>query len=344
MRRKLLIVTDGKIGHENQSKAFCSALDRDFDILRVEYESGVKKAFSYLADRLGVLSTKLFRSEFVPRAKNYDGVVCTGSTAFYPGKVLARKMQVPVCAILYPSGFRLDFDCILAPSFDKPPKRANLIEMPVNLTFSRPQYYKDAVNAFEQRHKAARPAVGIIIGGPNAFASMKADELKRQLDSIFELTGMYEKWVTTSRRTPPEVEEMLASYPFDYKLLYSKDHFNPIPAFVSLCDRLFVTADSTGMISEAVTQGKAKVEIINNISKRGSKFERFIQEMAEIKAAHIFNGKLGFASNKVDLQPVFSDAQKMLFPQQLEKQQRLRDKRRQRRQAKQQRKQGQQQP
>ena len=33
--KKLLIVTDGKAGHENQSKAFCTALGYDFDCVRV---------------------------------------------------------------------------------------------------------------------------------------------------------------------------------------------------------------------------------------------------------------------------------------------------------------------
>lgn len=318
--RKLLIVTDGKAGHENQSKAFCNALGRRYDLLRVAYPSPFKKALSYAADRVGILTESLFTAEGKPRKNMYDAVVCTGSTAFYPGKVLASRLKVPVCAILYPKGFRLNFDCILAPAFDNPPKRPNIVSIPVNLSPTTQEYYRDCVKAFEQRCKQRKPAVGVIIGGPNPHASMDVPTMKRQLDKLFELTGAYEHWVTTSRRTPKEIEELVDGYPFAYKLLYSRDTFNPIPAFVSLCDRLFVTADSTGMISEAVTQGKAKVEIIMNLKGGGSKFMRLIKDLESLKVVHVFDGSLGFASNKIDLAPAFEEVKRILLPAQYDRQ------------------------
>ena len=318
--RKLLIVTDGKAGHENQSKAFCNALGRRYDLVHVAYPAPFKKVLAYAADRVGVLTESLFTVDAKPRKNMYDAVVCTGSTAFYPGKVLANRLKVPVCAILYPKGFRLNFDCILAPAFDNPPKRPNVVSMPVNLSPTTQEYYRDCVKAFEQRHKQRNPAVGVIIGGPNPHASMEVSAMKHPLDRLFELTGAYEHWVTTSRRTPKEIEELVDSYPFQYKLLYSRDTFNPIPAFVSLCDRLFVTADSTGMISEAVTQGKAKVEIIQNLKSGGSKFMRFIKDLERLKVVHVFDGSLGFASNKIDLGPTFEEVKRILLPAQYDRQ------------------------
>jgi mitochondrial fission protein ELM1 len=328
--KKVLIVTDGKVGHENQSKAFCSGIGKKYDILNVSYRSPLAKAAAYLLDRLGILSTLPFKYDYIPKGKNYSAVVCTGSTAFYPGKVFARKNGLPVCAILTPSGFKMDFDCILAPQFDNPPKLPNVISLPVNLTSNTTEFYTDAVKAFEQRHRARKPAIGIVIGGPNSFSSMKPDEMRKRLDLIFELTGAYERWVTTSRRTPPEIEKIIDSYPFDYKLIYSRDKFNPIPAFVSLCDRIFVTADSTGMLSEAVTYGKAKVEVINNIKGTGSKFYQFVKDLEQIKAVHIFDNSLGFASNKVDLQPVLNDAVKLMFRRETEKREEERGRRKRR--------------
>ena len=318
--RKLLIVTDGKAGHENQSKAFCNALGRRYDLLHVAYPTPFKKALSYAADRVGVLTESLFTVEAKPRKNMYDAVVCTGSTAFYPGKVLANRLNVPVCAILYPKGFRLNFDCILAPAFDNPPKRPNIVSMPVNLSPTTQEYYRDCVKAFEQRYTQQKPAVGVIIGGPNPHATMEVDAMKRQLDRLFELTGSYEHWVTTSRRTPKEIETLVDGYPFQYKLLYSSDTFNPIPAFVTLCDRLFVTADSTGMISEAVTQGKAKVEVIMNLKSSGSKFMRLVKDLESLKVVHVFDGSLGFASNKIDLGPAFEEVKRILLPAQYDRQ------------------------
>ena len=57
---KALILTDGKAGHENQSKAFARSNGCEFDILPVKFKSKAAKAFSYLLDNIGIRSTFLF--------------------------------------------------------------------------------------------------------------------------------------------------------------------------------------------------------------------------------------------------------------------------------------------
>jgi len=309
--KKFLIVTDGKAGHENQSKAFCDALGCRYDLLEVAYPSKILKALSYIFDKAGIRSSSIFQCDDLPGG--YDAVVCTGSTAFYPGKVIASRLGIPVCAILYPGGYRLDFNCILAPTFDNPPERDNMILLPVNLTAVNEEFYRKGTEEFLGRHTPCKPAIAIIVGGPNPFAGMSASEMKVHLDGIFVSTAGCERWVTTSRRTPPEVEELIDSYDFDYKLIFSREKFNPIPAFVSLCERLFVTADSTGMISEAVTHGKAKVEIIMNLRDKGSKFARFVNGLQKEGCVHIFQGQIGNADIKIDIKAAIRQAERMLF-------------------------------
>ena len=311
MKKKLLIVSDGKPGHENQSKAFCSALGYDFDCVRAGYPTRIHKAFSYVVDRLGFILDFPFTIEKTDGY--YAAVVCTGSTAFYPGKIAARRRGIPVAAILFPSGYKkLNFDCILAPVFDRPPDYPNIIPIPVNLTSNSADFYEAGVAAFRERHTPSRPAVAVIVGGPNPIAAMTPDAMRRDLDRLFALTEGRERWVTTSRRTPSEVEALIDTYPFDYKLIFSRDTFNPIPAFVTLCERLFVTADSTGMISEAVTRGTAAVEVLMNLKGESSKFARFIRNLEQEGAIHIFDGTLGTADHKIDLAPAFEKARNML--------------------------------
>jgi hypothetical protein len=59
--KKLLIVTDLKAGHENQSKAFARALGCEAEVREVRFGSRFKKALSYLYDRLGIFSESLFQ-------------------------------------------------------------------------------------------------------------------------------------------------------------------------------------------------------------------------------------------------------------------------------------------
>ncbi len=304
----LLIVGDGKPGHVNQSKAFCDSLGRPFALAEVAYRARWCKGLAYLADRCHLHIPALYRFTAPLPSGPFAAVVCTGSTAFYPGKVTARRLGIPVAAILDPKGWRTDFDVILTPAFDNPRPRPSLVTLPVNLTSVNPAFYAAGVAAFRERHAWEKPAVGVILGGPNAIADMTAGGMKIHLDRIFAATEGSERWVTTSRRTPPEVETLVDSYPFDYKLLFSQDTFNPIPAFVTLCHTLFVSADSTGMISEAVTRGSAAVEILMNLRDPASKFARLIRNLEAAGAAHVFEGEAASANAKIDLAPALRAA------------------------------------
>ena len=308
MNVPLLIIGDGKAGHVNQSKAFCDSLGQPFVVAEVAYRARYCKALAYLADRCRLRLSGLYRFTAPLPAGPFAAVVCTGSTAFYPGKVTARRLGIPVVAILNPKGWRHDFDVILAPAFDNPPPRPNLVTLPVNLTSVNPAFYEVGVAAFRERHTWEKPPVGVIIGGPNDFAEMTAGSMRIHLDRVFAATEGFERWVTTSRRTPPEVEALVDSYPFDYKLLFSQNSFNPIPAFVSLCQRLFVSADSTGMISEAVTRGSASVEILMNLRDPASKFARFVHNLETAGAVHVFDGACAAANTKIDLAPTLRAA------------------------------------
>ena len=309
---KILILTDGKAGHENQSRAFARALGREAVIVPVKFKSPLHKALSYLLDHLGIHTLSLFTPiDPKPETRNqkpetrnpapaYAAVIGTGSGTFYAAKTLARAAGVKCGVVLYPRGYKISsFDCILAPAFDRPPKAPNVVEIPANLVANDEAFYKSGTKAFLERHPSAKDAeaVAVIIGGPNKCSTMTADWMRRELEKIF---GTYkpetqnskpetrnqklEFWVTTSRRTPPDVEAVVDTFPFDYKLIYSRDHFNPIPGFVSLAKTLYVTAESTGMLSEACMFGKAEVRVMDNLNPGPHKFRRFAESCAAMGA------------------------------------------------------------
>lgn len=277
---KAIVLTDGKAGHENQSKAFARALGFDYQLVPVKFKSPFHKMLSYLFDRLGIRTVGLLRiNDF-----NADGVqtiIGTGSGTFYAAKALARMLGAKCGVVLYPRGYDLgSFDCILAPSFDNPEKRPNVVEIPANLVANDSDFYEKGVAAFKERyHGATDNVVGVIVGGPNKCSTMTVEWMKTRLDEIFAANKGAELCVTTSRRTPAEVEALVDSYPWAYKLIYSKDHFNPIPAFVQLAKRLYVTAESTGMLSEACTFGNAEVVALDNLKPGPHKFRRFVENL-----------------------------------------------------------------
>lgn len=283
--KKVLILTDGKAGHENQSKAFARALGCDFDLVGVRFRSRFHKALSYLLDRLGGCSLRFVRFDgaFAPAAGSYAAVIGTGSGTFYAAKALAKRLGTTCGVVLYPRGYRLsDFACILAPAFDKPAKLPNVVEIPANLVANDADFYEKGVAAFRERYQGVTDnLVGVIVGGPNKCSAMTVEWMKARLDEIFAANAGAQLCVTTSRRTPPAVEALVDSYPWAYRLIYSKDHFNPIPAFVQLAKRLYVTAESTGMLSEACTFGTAEVVALDNLKPGPHKFRRFVEGLRQ---------------------------------------------------------------
>jgi len=316
---RILILTDGKAGHENQSKAFARALGCDFDLVEIHFKSKFHKTLSYLFDRLGIRTLSLLCPPPPHFSTSYAAVLGTGSGTFYAAKALARKLGVKCGVVLYPRGYDIaSFDCILAPSFDRPKKAPNVIEIPANLVANDAEFYENGVAAFKERLKGEKVeewkggnAVAVIVGGPNKCSTMTPEWMKSQLDKIFHpqpstfnLQPSTSFWVTTSRRTPPAVEAVVDSYPWDYKLLYSKDHFNPIPAFVKLAKKLYVTAESTGMLSEACTFGTAEVIALDNLNPGPHKFRRFVDGL---RAGGYVDG-----NRKVDLSAQFARARSLM--------------------------------
>ena len=301
--KRALIISDGKPGHFNQSVAFCKHLDLEYEVVEVTYKSKVLKALSYLLDRLHIYSELIFkRSAFGAQWSAFGVVVSTGSTGSYPSKVLARKLGTPNIAILHPKGYRLDFTHIFCPAYDHPPKRSNITELPLNLCAADESFFNDQADEFRKKYTPQKPAIGIIIGGPNAVSDIDPDQIGKQLKQIVGLSKGMERWITTSRRTPPEIEALIDGLPFDYTLINSRDSYNPTPAFIQLCDRLFVTSDSSSMISECASFGTANVEVLmNRQRKTPNKFEELIQGLEKRNAVHIFDGTLGTADTKIDL-------------------------------------------
>ena len=306
--QKAIVLTDGKAGHENQSKAFARALGLDFELVPVKFKSPLHKALSYLLDRLGVRTVGLLQGldGLSTQPPNHPTVIGTGSGTFYAAKALARRIGAKCGVVLYPRGYALSsFDCILAPSFDNPAERPNVVEIPANLVANDAEFYEKGVASFAARHAGPTDSlVGVIVGGPNKCSSMSADWMKARLDEIFAANRGAQMCVTTSRRTPADVEAVVDSYPWDYKLIYSKDHFNPIPAFVKLAKRLYVTAESTGMLSEACTFGSAEVVALDNLNPGPHKFRRFVENLRE--------GGYVDGCRKIDLSAQFARARELM--------------------------------
>jgi len=286
---RILVLSDDRMGHLNQSLAFVKYTDISYDIVSVKFKSRWRKLLSYILDNMGIYTESLFDIE-IDKTYDYDIVVGTGSTTAYLTKVLAKKMNAKSVAMMLPRGFRYNFDLIFAQSHDNPPKQENIIEIPANFSYVETQ----------EIYKRGKKSIGIVIGGNTKVFTVFKEKLQVQLDAIVELYAGYEVAITTSPRTSEEIEHLVESYGFDYEVIYSKDPINPIADFLEQCETVFITGDSTSMISEAVSYGKANVVILPLECQEKNKFTKFIDTLKEGEYLHIFDGSVKNKNKKLD--------------------------------------------
>jgi hypothetical protein len=260
--KRVLIISDGKPGHLNQSVAFCKIKNIDYDILEVKFKSKFHKILSYLLDRVNFFTESLFEEHKVFYPDFYDAVVSTGSGTYYFNKLIGQKYNKKSVALMLPKSYKYEnFYYIIAQEHDYPPILNNIIKLPLNLSFTTPKGYVI--------RDETKKSLAIIIGGNNALFSMNKAAIKEKIDAIFIKYPTYLKYITTSRRTSFEVESLINEYSFDYKLIYSKEpNINPIGDFIDICDEFFITIDSTSMLSEVRANSDANINIIDLESKK----------------------------------------------------------------------------
>jgi uncharacterized protein len=305
IKKKILILSDRRAGHLNQSIAFCKYMKLDYDIVEVRFKNRFLRLVSYLFDRVGIYTLSLFdreegfRNKFGMTEDSYSGltsgslyslVVGAGSSTYYAVKVMAKKLNLKSISMMLPRGYRYNFDYIFAQSHDNPPKRENIIPIPANFAYIEPQHLCSL----------DKKSVGIVIGGDNSILHMSKELLKKQLDAIFDLYRSYEIAVTTSPRTAKEIEELLEGYDFAYKVIYSKEPLNPIPDFLDQCEVVCITMDSTSMISEAISYGNAAVIVLPLLAKRENKFSSLVTSLESEGYLHIFDGTIEQKNRKID--------------------------------------------
>lgn len=284
---QVLILSDGRVGHVNQSIALVKYLNLTYDIVEVRFKHKIYKKLSYLFDRVGLKLKALFQADI---SQKYKMVIGTGSTTYYATKIIAKEMNAKSITMMLPKGYHLDFDTIYAQSHDKAPKKKNIIEIPANFSYVEPK----------GMYNAQKKSIGIVIGGDNKIFKMTVEDLEKQLDFIKAYYAGYDIAITTSPRTSDEVEKLVASYHFDYEVIFSKNPINPIPDFLEQCETMFITGDSTSMISEAVSYGQSNVVVLPLESQGDNKFTRFMSSLAEEGYVHIFDGTIKKMDKKIN--------------------------------------------
>jgi len=255
--------SDGKAGHDNQSRGLVEALNRlrPVETLLLRPLSAVK-ALAALA--VGP-PPAVWRSLLAP-----DLVVGAGHSTHVSLLAARRSRGGKVVVLMRPSLPLSLFDLCVIPEHDSPPARANVL------------ITRGALNRI-QTSAALEPDRGLLlIGGPSPHFGWDDTGLYRQIATVLAATAEMRWTLTTSRRTPPsflagmtngEADPMTG--PRGILRIVPVDETGPdwLPAQLARASQVWVTADSVSMVYEALSAGAAVgvLEVPQNRSNRVSR-------------------------------------------------------------------------
>lgn len=232
--RQILIVSDGKMGHLNQSLGLAEALLELCPDVRIEQRVPLPRMqawSSLISGRLPLPATK-------PSL-----LIGAGHGTHLTLLALKRCWGVPAVVLMKPSLPLGLFDLCLIPEHDLPPRRDNVIPT------------RGALNRMRPAPKV--PGSGmILIGGPAKNSDWPETRLLDQLRDLVRRDPR--PWqLTTSRRTPDSTLTLLQQ--LEGIELFPVDQTEPgwLPRQLAVTEQCWVSEDSVSMIYEALSAGCA---------------------------------------------------------------------------------------
>jgi KDO2-lipid IV(A) lauroyltransferase len=318
-KRTVLILSDGKPGHLNQSLAVSSMVkealakrlkERGMEtdpILKVQtvelkFKSKFRRIF---LDIVSIFTGKrsqgclrglrfcLEKGSFDQLSNKYaDIVVSCGSSTVGANIVMSKENNAKSIVIMKPGlGRTRKFDLVVLPRHDAPLKvQPNVLILEASPNRITKEVIKQAALRMVKEEHVANYRIGLLIGGDTKGVDLTKEIVEKIVNNLLALSEDIDATisVSTSRRTSVEIDSFLKAKLKDHprcKLLVIASEGNVegiVSAIFGMSDVVVVSPDSVSMISEAVSSGKY-VMVFRWKNKEGAKnkYDRSIRNLEE---------------------------------------------------------------
>lgn len=253
--------SDGKAGHDNQSRGLSEALAR----LRPA-EAITLSPLSFTTAIIGLSRGDLDDWRDLPA----PDLLLGAGHGTHLSLLAARRSRGGRAVVLMRPSLPLGlFDLCLAPEHDTPPVRPNVLAT------------RGVLNRI-QPSATLEPDRGLLlIGGPSRHFGWDDGGLHRQIAVILATDPAIRWTLTTSRRTPVSFLTAFAAGSEPHLTVIPVTETGPdwLPAQLAQAGRVWVSADSVSMVYEALTAGAA-VGVLEVPQKRPSHVSRGLQQLA----------------------------------------------------------------
>lgn len=252
--------TDGKPGHDSQSKGLCAAIEKLKDC----------KRFDISIDPLHKNISNLLLKRF-PAGKNLpdpDLIIGAGHGSHLPMLAARHARKGKIIVLMKPSLPLSLFDLCLIPKHDSPPDHDNVITT------------TGALNPIQfNKNKESNKGL-ILLGGPSRHFYWNNDSIIEQLDNILSDNTNLAWTIANSPRTPAEAFMVIQKKGFNNVefLSYKNTNTNKLHELIYKSQTIWVSADSISMIYESLTSG-ADVGLLEVKEKAESRINNAIKQL-----------------------------------------------------------------
>lgn len=300
--RKVLILSDGKAGHLNQSLAVAEELrrarmtqgfkaeDTQIVVVDVKYKSGLSRVILTFASavagwrcqgRMGIMRHCLTKESYDALMKTYSEFVISCGSSTVPVNVFMSKENNAENIVVMKPGAIIPlnkFRLAIIPAHDNPKRSKNVVvtELAPGL-ISAEKMAADAAKLKSHIGVDAKDTLALFVGGDNPEFALTKEIAGSVLDGVSGFCAQTGATIlaTTSRRTSAEIADaMKGALKKDprCKLLVVANEKNfdfTVGGMLALCKVAVVSEESMSMISEAIAAGR-KVVVFRLAKKTGA--------------------------------------------------------------------------
>jgi KDO2-lipid IV(A) lauroyltransferase len=314
--RTVLVLSDGKPGHLNQSLAVARQIqkarttqghrleDTRIEVVEVKFKNGFSRtglsACAFFATWrchgcMRCMELCLKDSSYKALMRTYsDFVVSCGSSLAAANIFMSIENNAKNIVIMKPpSVLGLGkFDLAVIPKHDNPPARKNVVGTLLAPNLIDEQRLKDdGQRLVKKTGGSVKDAIGLFIGGDNPEFALTKDVIDKVIDGALKFCEGNDAdiFVTTSRRTSKTVEKQLKD-----KLMHdprcrilviaSENNFDgAVSGMLNMCKVHVVSEESVSMVSEAINSSRPVIAFrLDKKSRAVTKHERAMSHLEEL--------------------------------------------------------------
>ncbi|MBI1871245.1 MAG: mitochondrial fission ELM1 family protein [Chlamydiae bacterium] len=296
IRKKILLLHDGKPGHFNQLLGILKGLqDWEHQSVVIQYRSKFHRLIVYLSIlarilKMGILKWALSQNSLNALSLRSPSLILSCGSIAAPAATILKSYYGAKSVVIMRSGFlnvEKSFDLAILPFHDHPSENKRVLRLLGIPTPITEKDLKEAAQTLSERFTlTSQKKIGILVGGNSKRQNMKMDQMKTFALELLKTSQKQnaEILLATSRRTPEGIGKMfkdiLGGKPGVHLLWAKENPESPIPGILGLSDVVLVTEDSFSMLMESLHSGRPVISL--RLSQKGFrplKYEKTLEVM-----------------------------------------------------------------